>query len=408
MNYHRFLTTLALAGLALGCGHMDVATNADPDGDLGEAPAGALAYPINGTAQTTCYDNNGEAACPSTGAAFHGQDAQRAGRKMRFRDNGDGTVSDLNTGLMWVKEQGSKMTWSAAKAGAKSFSLAGHRDWRLPGIKELYSLMDFTGYYGGSLSSAKPYIDTKAFGFQWGDTSAGERVMDVQYCSSTEYVGSTMNGDHTVFGVNFADGRIKGYGTNPPHGAKKFAVKYVRGNPKYGRNALVDNGDGTINDRATGLVWSKAESSKTLNWQQALAHCQALTTAGHTDWRLPDAKELQSIVDYRRAPAVTGTAAIDPVFKITNKESFFWTSTTHLDGPADIKGSRAVYVAFGRATGYMQMPPGSGPYRLLDVHGAGAQRSDPKAGDPKAWPNGHGPQGDVIRIYNYARCVRGG
>jgi len=42
----------------------------------------------------------------------------------------------------------------------------------------------------------------------------------------------------------------------------------------------------------------------------------------------------------------------------------------------------------------------------IDVHGAGAQRSDPKSGDPADWPTGHGPQGDAIRIYNYARLVR--
>lgn len=44
----------------------------------------------------------------------------------------------------------------------------------------------------------------------------------------------------------------------------------------------------------------------------------------------------------------------------------------------------------------------------MDVHGAGAQRSDPKSGNPDAFPNGHGPQGDDIRIYNYVRCVTGG
>jgi hypothetical protein len=43
---------------------------------------------------------------------------------------------------------------------------------------------------------------------------------------------------------------------------------------------------------------------------------------------------------------------------------------------------------------------------LLDVHGAGAQRSDPKAGDPASFPYGCGPQGDVIRINNFDRCVR--
>jgi len=54
----------------------------------------------------------------------------------------------------------------------------------------------------------------------------------------------------------------------------------------------------------------------------------------------------------------------------------------------------------------MEIPPNSGNYQLLDVHGAGAQRSDPKVGDPANWPYGHGPQGDVIRIFNYVRLVR--
>ena len=45
-------------------------------------------------------------------------------------------------------------------------------------------------------------------------------------------------------------------------------------------------------------------------------------------------------------------------------------------------------------------------YVLLDVHGAGAERSDPKIGDPSVYPTGRGPQGDVIRIYNSVRCVR--
>ena len=65
-----------------------------------------------------------------------------------------------------------------------------------------------------------------------------------------------------------------------------------------------------------------------------------------------------------------------------------------------------VYVCFGRALGWMQFPPGVGEFRLIDVHGAGAQRSDPKAGDPALFPYGRGPQRDVIRIYNFVRCVR--
>lgn len=66
---------------------------------------------------------------------------------------------------------------------------------------------------------------------------------------------------------------------------------------------------------------------------------------------------------------------------------------------AAIPGTYAVYIAFGRAMGYMNNT-------WVDVHGAGAQRSDPKAGDPADYPTGHGPQGDAIRIYNYVRLVR--
>jgi hypothetical protein len=44
---------------------------------------------------------------------------------------------------------------------------------------------------------------------------------------------------------------------------------------------------------------------------------------------------------------------------------------------------------------------------LVDVHGAGAQRSDPKDGDPADYPSvGNGPQGDVSRVFNYVRLVR--
>ena len=54
----------------------------------------------------------------------------------------------------------------------------------------------------------------------------------------------------------------------------------------------------------------------------------------------------------------------------------------------------------------MEQPPNSGNYSLLNVHGAGAQRSDPKSGSASDYPQGHGPQGDVVRVENYVRCVR--
>jgi hypothetical protein len=118
------------------------------------------------------------------------------------------------------------------------------------------------------------------------------------------------------------------------------------------------------------------------------------------------------IVDYTRSPDTTSSPAIDPVFESTSfidglgnvDWGYYWAGTTHLDGPNG--GDKAVYLSFGEALGWMEEPPGSGNYNLMDVHGAGAQRSDPKTGDPDDFPHGHGPQGDVVRIYNYVRCVR--
>ena len=217
-----------------------------------------------------------------------------------------------------------------------------------------------------------------------------------------------MNNDPTVFGVNFADGRIKGYPKQTPDGEKKLMfAQYVRDNPEYGINQFIDNGDGTVTDNATKLMWTEMDSREGMNWSEALAYAENFSFAGYEDWRLPNAKELQSIVDYTRAPDATDevmqSPAISPVFNISENASHFWTSTTHRDGQGD---NYAAYVTFGLAEGWMEEPPGSEKYKLKNVHGAGAQRSDPKEGAPDDYPHGHGPQGDVIGIFNYVRLVR--
>ena len=379
----------------------------------------SVPYLVVDTGQTKCYDNNGEIAPPKPGQPFYGQDAQHPGPAPSYRDNGDGTVSDLNTRLIWVKARGQKMSWEDAVAAAGACRVAGHSDWRMPTIKELYSLINFTGAFRFRAADSTPYLDTKFFNFVYGQESKGERGIDCQDWSATQYAGKTMGGNPTVFGVNFADGRIKGYPKVFPGGRLALLyVRYVRGNPDYGKNDFHDNGDGTVTDRSTGLMWSKADSAIGMNWRDALAWVQARNKEkllGYDDWRLPNAKELQSIVDYTRAPQATDPArrgpAIDPIFQISKladgEYPFFWTSTTHLDGPPDRQGTAAVYLAFGRALGWMRFPPGWGDLHLVDVHGAGAQRSDPKAGNAADFPHGRGPQGDVIRILNFVRCVRG-
>lgn len=358
-------------------------------------------YPIVDTGQNACFGNSRQISCPAQGERFNGQDSQYQGNQPRYRDNGDGTVSDLATGLMWVKERGIPVTWNQAMDGADDCRVGGYDDWRAPSIKELYSLIEFNGYVQMTEKDSTAFIDTHHFDFKWGDTGKGQRIIDCQDWSSTVYVGTTMGGARTAFGVNFADGRIKGYPVRDRGGRGNRYVRYVRGNTDYGKNDFIKGAGGTVKDRATGLIWQRSDDGTTRIWEEALSYCEDLELGGHSDWRLPSAKELQSIVDYTRSPTATHSAAIDPVFSVSDIESYYWTSTTHLDGPRP--GGHAAYIAFGRAMGYFG--PGNGQKCDMDVHGAGAQRSDPKTGTPK---KGHGPQGDDQRIYNYVRCVAGG
>ncbi len=381
-------------------------------------------YAVVDTGQTIFYGTSQEISAPKLGELFYGQDTQYEGNKPSYKNNGDGTITDLATGLMWQKSPdrngdgvinySDKLYYDEAVASAASFNLAGYTDWRLPTIKELYSLILFSGAEinpdAKSTADSIPFIDTDYFGVGYGDLNANERLIDGQVATSTVYVASTMGGDRTMFGVNFIDGRIKGYPADSAIG-KKYYVLYVRGNTNYGTNQFLDNGDGTITDNATGLMWTQLDSGTGMNWQEALAWVQTKNVEnylGHSDWRLPNAKELQSIVDYTRSPATTNSAAIDPIFnctQITNEARekdypFYWSSTTFCSQSTE-RGDSAVYVSFGKALGYMNG-------KWVDVHGAGAQRSDPKTGNPESFPYGRGPQGDAIRIFNYVRLVRGG
>jgi hypothetical protein len=393
-------------------------------------PAGSgLSYPIVDTAQAACFDAADVITPPAAGEPFYGQDSQYLGNSPSYTLSGDGlTVHDNVTGLTWMQSPDTdgdgkilvadKMNWTEAQAypaTLNSAAFGGFDDWRLPTIKELYSLIDFrgtdpSGMSGTDTSGLTPFIDRTYFVFDYGDTTAGERVIDSQYASSTMYVNKSWQGYDMLFGVNFADGRIKGYDLVMPGGLQKtFTVLCVRGRADYGFNTFVDNGDGTITDKATGLMWQQADSGEGVIWQDALSYAEGLVLAQHDDWRLPNAKELQSILDYSRSPDSSGSPALEPVFsstQITNEGSeadypCYWTGTTHTGwsgSPIPLGGS-AIYVAFGRAMGYMQSA-------WHDVHGAGAQRSDPKDGDPADFPHGRGPQGDAIRIFNYVRCVR--
>lgn len=364
-------------------------------------------YPVVHTGVSAFYDTNSEISTPAQSDILFWQDAGRVKNTPSYSDNGDNTITDNITGLVWQKFMGEKMTFEEAVIKADTMQLGAYNDWRIPTIKELYSLIQFNGRVMGE-NAITPFIDTDYFNQPIGNVSIGEREIDAQVWSKTFYSGLTMNSDTTIFGVNFIDGRIKGYPKFKKQSgeANKMYFRMVRGNTDYGNNLFIAHNDGTVTDSATYLMWQQADDGVARDWLSSIQYCENLILAGYDDWHLPNAKELQSIVDYKRSPSATNSAAIDSVFdtsEINDPEGnpghypFFWSTTTHPDGPNPYDA--AVYIAFGKALGEMNG-------NLLDVHGAGAQRSDPKTGNEADYPKYHGPQGDLQMVYNHCRCVR--
>lgn len=316
---------------------------------------------VTDTGQVTCFSDSRVVSCPSVGRPFTGQDGNYNSRPSALRDNGDGTISDGATGLTWQKSHNSKLLpFDQARRACANLTLGGRSDWRMPNISELFSITHWQGYTGG-----RPFIDTRYFDIekrtsisQTDRFSATHNVdMMGQTWSSTIYAGNHWDrrGVEAAFFFNFLDGRIKQAPT-AGRGDGNF-YRCVRG-LEYGANAFVDNGDKTVTDRATGLMWQKTDDGQARDWPSALNHCEGLVQSGHIDWRLPNIKELHTIVDYRFAP----TAIDQNYLRVRDRNGWFWSSTTH----GDNIGS-AAYVCFGKCISA----------EGVDVHGAGAQRSDP-------------------------------
>ena len=87
-------------------------------------------------------------------------------------------------------------------------------------------------------------------------------------------------------------------------------------------NRFVDNGDGTVTDTTTGLMWTKATTAKNVTHKQAAAACKKLDVAGHKDWRLPTVEELFPLADRTRYnPAIDTEAFPD------TENDWYWSST---------------------------------------------------------------------------------
>jgi hypothetical protein len=300
----------------------------------------ADAFYLPDTGQTLCYSPRGKGRiidCPVPGGKY-AQDGTYTINPPSYTVNPDGTVFDNNTWLMWQQQDDNiTRTWDEARGYCESLTLSGYADWRLPTKAELASIV----IYGGSI----PSIDSSVFL----NTKSGD------YWSSTTYPACYSNLAwyvHFGSGIDFwdwCDNRrspttLQGGNVNLASMSSKLYARCVRGGPLvFGK--FQDHGNGTVTDLSTGLMWQQGEGGS-MKWGYALNYCEKLTLGGYADWRLPNARELETLVDDSRTYPSINTAFFPNVQ--VGDCAFYWTSTTN---PSDT--DHALTVAFvGGYSGY--------------------------------------------------------
>jgi hypothetical protein len=181
-----------------------------------------------------------------------------------------------------------------------NLNLGGYNDWRLPNENELQGIINY-----GLNNSA----------------------IDLTYFANTSNNGYWSLTTHAFYGgeawiVDFSFPPISSGSVS--YGSKTEAiynVRCVRG--AQTSQALIDNGDGTVTDLGTGLTWQQDSDGAIRTWEEAVNYCESLELpAGQADWRLPNIKELRSIVDN-----TTHSPAIDITYFPITYFGEYWSST---------------------------------------------------------------------------------
>jgi hypothetical protein len=314
-------------------------------------PNMTFATPVPDTGQTKCYSNTIEIPCPQSGEPFYGQDANYSINPPSYTDLGNGVVQDNVTGLMWQQATApGNYTWQQAIDYSNNLNLGGYNDWRLPTVKELLSIVDY--------SRSNPAIDTTYFP----DTQAFRNYF---YWSSTTPQSGGANA------VHFSTGEVHAYYFDNFFGCY---VRAVRG--EQSNNNFIDNGNGTVTDTDTGLMWQQETAQGSYNWEQALACCEGLTLGGYNDWRLPTVKELLSIVDYSRYPAIYTTYFPDTVV-----DNYYLSSTTSRAATDGTAAAWLVTPDHGEVVGYYK----SSYFRVRAVRGELGSSTTTTVCDADCW-----------------------
>lgn len=288
-----------------------------PNGSSGTVPcAGGFDF------TTICFDGTTDCTDPANLAGF------TAATGASNPHGGWSCTFDNVTGLTWALYTGSDVT------AANSASLCGYTDWRMPQRHELSSIAND--------GAQNPAIDTSYF----------PGTPGVFFLAAEPSGGLS-------WGVDFSDGQSfvglpSANAVRPVRGALPAAPSYV------------DNLDGTITDPTTSLVWDRNAYAGcgtgplfVCGWQGALQAAVAANQAnylGHSDWRPPSLKELESLVNLASSfPALYPGNLFDPL----TASHYFWSSTPYTPNP-----SRAWGVGFSDGS-FADVTSGSASLRLV-------------------------------------------
>lgn len=299
--------------------------------------AGTVQLPQTG--QTKCYDSAGaEIACAGTG-----QDGDiRAGvawPEPRFvitycnatapcadqssdcdANPSTDVVTDKLTGLMWPKNGNlaGAMTWYSAIDYANNLTLCGHSDWRLPNVNELESLVN------SNMPYANAWLNTQGFNnvlsSYWSSTTYAKDIYSAWYVAMHkgyvvhDIIGKGDTGSYAGYAWAVRSEQFSSVISLPQTGQKTSYASGDDGDIQAGvvwpSPRFTDNDNSTVTDNLTGLIWTKdanvpgpsaCNPGTYKTWQEALEYIKCLNSwsyLGHHDWRLPNKKELYSLIDY--------------------------------------------------------------------------------------------------------------
>ena len=253
---------------------------------------------------------------PDTGQTLNatvtpGEDSDYTLNAPSFTDNGNNTITDNITGLMWQKTDNGESTWENAVTNAATINTGGYNDWRLPTPSEALGILNFNN----SLALNSTFFLNKAGGtpgYWWTSDLFGTSTTNV-WCTNT---GGGLGPKPKTETISAG-------------GVFRYHARYVRGAKANNGHNYLNNGNGTITDTDTNLMWSQVPSTAK-SWNDALLYAEGLTLGSNSDWRLPNIKELQSLVEITRATASAATTSpcINRTLFPNATATAYWSSTS--------------------------------------------------------------------------------